>query len=787
MALAARHLMAPWFLNFARSASKIGYSLVSDLLGLPTRPLVLASACLPGSCPILETFARGGLLHGVLGTGSVILVAASVGALFGRNAESLARGAAAIYLLDGLAQLPQLLWPYGPSLQYPVSHTGACTLMLQLPAALWLTKCSVHLQKYIGPRYALLTASITLRYMSAKVISAASPSSVLLYGLAVVCFTIAITPRRLWRAIQMCLMRASKIARAAFSFVYWTILRIWPKVQAFVWNVLEHPVMVRIHRLIIAPCWQVMSPLFLPLATVALSYSCLVSLQKDIKSGCFADSFDSVLLSLGRVFCGATAILSSVILTMHAASRIQRREQPDPLKRLKVVHGLSMCSDAISCPWGVSRGLLRQVFLVASQLGVPALRCFLDLVAFSVRAPLVTIPCVLFFNVVVIRSLSLATGTLAVMLETAASHGSFWADLLARAVLELQRQTVSHDVTDSTFAMLLVTVTQIGTYANVSGVLGAVRALRSNRTGDLLGIEELNELAAAMHDPRQCGRCGFGPVDHRGCSNLESHHGELAVAAGGQHAEVSNACPRCGWFVASLNHWPNWDGELQTASGRAMYRQRVWSEIVLIVRAASKAFVFPYGLLRLGSRLELHPSLAAFLAFSYLVPWAVQNLTLARSISNPGGYRRVVTRRNRGRQFIPASRDAGENTDCGAQNSRRSTPLPNITESQALANIMAGNAEIVYLKAGDLCSVCREPFPEEAVRSVAGASGARGAQVCDVLRGLVPPIVALRCGHPLHVECAEAAVLAGGARHVLCPLCREPATLTGATSARMFS
>ena len=29
---------------------------------------------------------------------------------------------------------------------------------------------------------------------------------------------------------------------------------------------------------------------------------------------------------------------------------------------------------------------------------------------------------------------------------------------------------------------------------------------------------------------RQCGQCGFGPVDHRGCSNLATHHGEVCVS-----------------------------------------------------------------------------------------------------------------------------------------------------------------------------------------------------------------------------------------------------------------
>lgn len=54
----------------------------------------------------------------------------------------------------------------------------------------------------------------------------------------------------------------------------------------------------------------------------------------------------------------------------------------------------------------------------------------------------------------------------------------------------------------------------------------------------------------------QCSDCGFGPVDHGGCSDLFSHHGE--VDAGGGVA--SNACPLCGWFSEALADWKLWDG-----------------------------------------------------------------------------------------------------------------------------------------------------------------------------------------------------------------------------------
>jgi len=55
----------------------------------------------------------------------------------------------------------------------------------------------------------------------------------------------------------------------------------------------------------------------------------------------------------------------------------------------------------------------------------------------------------------------------------------------------------------------------------------------------------------------QCAHCGFGPIDHFACGDLESHHGE---DVGG--AKINNACPRCDWFSEVLSDWPKWDGTL---------------------------------------------------------------------------------------------------------------------------------------------------------------------------------------------------------------------------------
>merc|ERR1719362_49801 len=282
-----------------------------------------------------------------------------------------------------------------------------------------------------------------------------------------------------------------------------------------------------------------------------------------------------------------------------------------------------------------------------------------------------------------------------------------------------------------------------------------------------------------MVDPRQCSRCGFGPVDHRGCSDLRHHHLEVSVS-GGSRSAVSNACPRCQWFTGCLDDWPSWTGELQTERGRALFRQRVWGEVILMIRSSSKALLFPISLLLLGNCLRLPPSISAFLAFSYLIPWVVENRRLAVSLNSHNTYSREAARR-RNADFFTGS----ESDDCGGRQSRTVSLLPPITQSEALNNILSSMPARIFMVEGDFCSVCLQPFSAEAVQATVTMDEVDMA--CKALQTLEPPVVVLCCGHPLHVGCAEAAVRASEARHVRCPLCREPVTVSGGAMAIMFS
>eukprot|EP00746_Dinoflagellata_sp_MGD_P032009 gnl/MRDRNA2_/MRDRNA2_176156_c0_seq1.p1 gnl/MRDRNA2_/MRDRNA2_176156_c0~~gnl/MRDRNA2_/MRDRNA2_176156_c0_seq1.p1 ORF type:complete len:808 (+),score=147.09 gnl/MRDRNA2_/MRDRNA2_176156_c0_seq1:190-2424(+) len=71
-----------------------------------------------------------------------------------------------------------------------------------------------------------------------------------------------------------------------------------------------------------------------------------------------------------------------------------------------------------------------------------------------------------------------------------------------------------------------------------------------------------------MPDARQCRSCNFGPVEHRGCADLNAHHGD-------QQGRVRNSCVRCGWFSAALSDWPRWDGNLPSTADDTMDQQDI--------------------------------------------------------------------------------------------------------------------------------------------------------------------------------------------------------------------
>ena len=93
-------------------------------------------------------------------------------------------------------------------------------------------------------------------------------------------------------------------------------------------------------------------------------------------------------------------------------------------------------------------------------------------------------------------------------------------------------------------------------YCGARALLPAARKVKK-------ALEKGAELKALFPHARQCGSCGFGPVEHMACGDLAAHHGELRAG----DVRIDNACPACGWFAESIEQWPQWDGLTQVANG----------------------------------------------------------------------------------------------------------------------------------------------------------------------------------------------------------------------------
>eukprot|EP00966_Prymnesium_polylepis_P270798 6255950-Prymnesium_polylepis.1 len=74
------------------------------------------------------------------------------------------------------------------------------------------------------------------------------------------------------------------------------------------------------------------------------------------------------------------------------------------------------------------------------------------------------------------------------------------------------------------------------------------------RSNELLAEQLQSEYSNRAY---QCGSCGFGPIDHVACANLNTHQGEQRG-----NGRINNACPRCGWRAADISQWPRWNGQL---------------------------------------------------------------------------------------------------------------------------------------------------------------------------------------------------------------------------------
>jgi ribosomal protein L37E len=303
-----------------------------------------------------------------------------------------------------------------------------------------------------------------------------------------------------------------------------------------------------------------------------------------------------------------------------------------------------------------------------------------------------------------------------------------------------------------------------------------------------LSASDLGRIAALMERPKRCCACGFGPVEHAGCSDLRTHHGQPLLGGVGRPSTVSNACPHCG-FVGSdaMRDWAKWPGlTLFTLDD------------VYVVQAAgvcaARACIFALAISLASNNVSLDVSVISWAAASTcyatlaLIALCLKGavnllwLLLAKVSGQPehvafataprfpdirgeaGG--RVAWGGN------SAALDDVAPSDCGGP--RRDVPLGRIDVVTALTNAFSARPAVVFLARGGVCPACLDVFEGaayDAPQKLRGSSATEG--------GAATP---LWCGHVVHAACLRDLVYAGEGQHVLCPLCRVPVTTAACTA-----
>jgi hypothetical protein len=526
-----------------------------------------------------------------------------------------------------------------------------------------------------------------------------------------------------------------------------------------------------IHRWLLHPFWSITTPFVVPTALIVLSWNIFISARVDF----LADfKLNDVSLLISQIICIYSCVVSALLLLIGGIGW-----KPSSISQVKA---LEVFVRICSLPAAPFRSLMN--FLVTSF-------SFVQGVCFSFCELFCTNPC----------------STILLTILLGIYYFTFIRELIPPIFLSnmiVSMLTSLRSISDTVFLTAFVAFVQISTFHVCSYSFLSPAILSSSFTS--LPVQELSLLAESMASPRRCARCWYGPVDHTGCNNLSSHHRE---------GLISNACPRCGWFSSSLNDWPDWDTNGQSernSSGNSVIIRRAFEDCVLLIRASAKATVIPLALMTfLTYFVPNSPSSGALLALSYLVPWIMENRKVWNGSfqsqhdsslphrQQPNDNGNPNHRRHRGgrahrhqrqheRRLNNARNDEGleaeppiqpVNHDCGGH---REVAARMVSGEETITTLLAEAAPTrIFADTG--CSICLDNWTQTALDVLANSTprdAARKLQTID------PACLALRCGHLLHLRCAEEVLQSDVGRHHRCPLCRQPLTLAGDISAGLF-
>lgn len=280
-----------------------------------------------------------------------------------------------------------------------------------------LTECLLK-----NHRMPAAAAAFSFRYMAEHNRDPNSSGSVLFYSAGVIAGLYTVTPGFLLEALGHALVKGFTVLAQVSAAVYAFFEQLVPKIRQIFVDVMQHRALVAVYTTVVEPLWCAVSPLVLPTATAAVAISCsghIIAIASATAGG-NADAMQLgfrmnlppswLLDAAGYAACGLSATVSTVVLWVHAGSKLRGLQRYDPLantKALKLLHGCSyvlqipmmMCTKALlwSSYWcEVIVRLLEPVFTVVFKmcvLGQPCfpnrntLRCVLCAVLYRLAAP----------------------------------------------------------------------------------------------------------------------------------------------------------------------------------------------------------------------------------------------------------------------------------------------------------------------------------------------------------------------------------------------------------------
>jgi len=609
----------------------VGLALLSDAASLALRPVAVLA--------LKSQLTKGEVLSfGLLGTSALFLLHKYVRENLSKDeVKTWERRAILASFADGVLQLPGILFPHCSLFRaYPISFTGFVPMLVQIPLGIrlffdgemidrkgrpWVRKLST-LREIIRDqcwrkRHLLLSFALGARLTSLNV--GDTRASFILHRLGMHLLFFSVAPTYGWSYIEEAASRMgsrlSHDGKIAFS-----------KMKSLVNQFGELPVTQRVVKFMekrILPVWSVASSLVMPCAMTNLAVSCALWLCHN--------SFQLTPEYLGRGLCILTTALTTSMLVIHTgliADRCLTLRVIDPLQYDRARTVLFYTTRILVFPITVVEHFSRRFV----QIG-PSYVSFPVLIAgnlyFYAGPSFATIRLQMAENV------SHAIGLAQQFPLSRAPAASY---LTCAVVIAIQMLTIRH------VALLLLTVQGVSD-------------------------PEVQASVGAMQDPRQCGQCGFGPVDYKlwvmemrsqftPTTNPFESSGSVTSSKSKAQTMASQCfrnCPRCGTAVNDLYYsWPKWDPQLITEEGQLALRQRTWNEIVWRVRAASKLLVFPFALVRYlqaekdissfqghleplvdmipaivrGQSLSMPAQLGfpVFCALAYVTFWAVENM-----------------------------------------------------------------------------------------------------------------------------------------------------------------